>query len=143
MKEHDTIIRFAAAAVRVPFKKCGRGPEGWDCFGMVKAAYDEIYHIDIGDPAGEYTPESSFKELAALFDRARPAWTSIAAPLPGDVALYRVGRHAMHIGLIIPWRGGLGLLHCEEGIGTVLEPIHTRAWARRIEGYYRHNSRVV
>ena len=142
MKEHDAIIRFAAKAVLVPFKKCGRGWDGWDCAGMVQFAYREIYGTDIGDSSGDYTPESSYKELAALFDRERPMWVEVSPPAPGDVALYRVGKYAMHIGFVIPWRGHLGLLHCEENIGTVLEPLNTRAWSKRIEGYYRHTSRT-
>ena len=136
-----TLEEFGTRAISVPYKERGRDWSGWDCWGLVTVFQKEMFSIDVGDFSAEYKPDASFEELSKLIERELPDWQQIQFPMFGDVALYRVGRFPSHVGLIFPFRHRTGILHCEAKIGTVIEPIDTRVWVKRIEGYYRHHSR--
>jgi len=122
-----TLNEFSVRAVGVPFVPHGRGYDGWDCYGLIVAAYRDVAGVTVPDFA--YDSVSNYRLLARLFlDRKAPRWQP-AAPRPMVAAcIYRRGL-PIHAGLVLP---GRRVLHVEQGVDTCHEPM-----ARfRIEGFY-------
>lgn len=133
-----TFEEFRNAAITVPYRIGGRNWDGWDCWGLVYRAFADIPELGgaVKSYATEYDKELSYPELADMIDREKVEWRSInERPAPGDLALFRVGRHASHVALVVP---GRQMLHCEARVGTIIEPLTSIVWARRNVGYYRH-----
>lgn len=134
-----TFEEFRSMAILVPFKIGGREWSGWDCWGLIYCARRDV--PELGGPvksyAAEYDDKLSYVELADMIEREKPEWRYIEAdPLPGDIGLYRVGRHASHVALVVP---GSRMLHCEASVGTVSEPLSNAVWAGRNVGFFRWN----
>ena len=127
-----TAKEFAEKAIDVPFKWRGRGWDGWDCWGLLYRYYKEVEDIEIpiylDKYKGDDTPD--YLEIAMMINEERALkWRKITHRRIGlAVNVYRAGRQ-MHVGITMPWRT---ILHCEEGVGTVI----TNENALRIEGFY-------
>tara|TARA_B100000700_G_scaffold189815_1_gene209164 strand:- start:35844 stop:36233 length:390 start_codon:yes stop_codon:yes gene_type:complete len=122
---------FVGRAIGRPFRPHGRGPDAYDCWGLVCAAYRDVLGRELDDYGGEYQTLKDVDRLKGIFAReCGDTWQQIEHPEPMDVAvIYRRGR-AIHAGLYL---GAGRILHVEHGIETVIQP----ADAFRIEGYYR------
>ncbi|MCL4502054.1 MAG: C40 family peptidase [Deltaproteobacteria bacterium] len=127
----ENIKNFAKKALGVPFADRGRDLAGWDCWGMLLAAYQECFGIAL--PEGlEYSRQNSAEAAAALKEGAQ-TWREIPAGQehPGDVLFAR----PCHVGLVLaPGR----MLNCREGAGTIIERYDHAVWRRSIIGIYRH-----
>lgn len=132
-----TLKEFVRKAIAVPFKEKGRDMEGWDCFGLLYAAYREIKAIELPQYL-DYSSTKSYQELKTLIDSARPMWEKVEQSQPMDVAVFNISGMPTHVGLVIDKRN---MLHTEHKIGTFLEPIFGAMWGKRLEGVYRYNGR--
>ena len=110
----------------------GRGPEGYDCWGLVR----EIYHrtgIDLPDyKIGCYDIEN----VTAEMERNRPFWKkedSKNLPVPCIVAFKVSAPMVNHVGIYI---GDGKFIHTREKAGAVIERLDAPAWRHRIEGFY-------
>jgi cell wall-associated NlpC family hydrolase len=122
---------FARQAVGVPFTDRGRDRAGWDCWGLILAAYKECFGLDL--PYGStFSCHDPMAAGEALLEGAQ-AWQEIASgrEQPGDVLLTR----PCHASLI--WDRGK-MLNCREGLGTIIERYDNSVWERSIIGIYRH-----
>ena len=63
-----------------PFRLGARGPDAFDCFGLVGWLYREVYGIEIPDP----THAGSVGRIHLLFDHGE-----IGTPSPGDIWHWR------------------------------------------------------
>lgn len=124
------IITFSNRAIDVPFKRHGRDFNGWDCWGLIKLAYDQVFGIKVSD--GDF---GSPEENAEAFNQGKEEWFKVAQERPGDVVLMRNGRLACHVGLVI--EKGL-MLHTQEKYGTVVERFYSPTLKQRVVGIYRH-----
>jgi cell wall-associated NlpC family hydrolase len=92
-------------------------------FGIIIPSYDGV----------SYETENDRQSIGAFMTEQREQhWCKIdpAEARPGDVILFRM--------LGVPIHVGEGLfLHCERGCNSCVERLHSSAWKRRIEGYYR------
>lgn len=110
-----------------PFKWGGRGPDFYDCYGLV-----EEMSRRIGRSVPDYTSPTVHETIAQLIEKSVPFWTPCEEE-PGAVATIRVGRHVAHVGFVLPYGK---LLHSWELSGGVTrEPIE--AWKNRITGFYK------
>jgi cell wall-associated NlpC family hydrolase len=122
--------------VGVPWVSGGRDPaHGLDCWGLVLAAARECFDLALPDYQG-YADADDAAQTAHLFAQ-RDAWAAIAPneERAGDVIVLRLGSQLpVHAGLVV----GYGLmLHSLSGRDACLERYRSRAWADRIEGFYR------
>jgi hypothetical protein len=61
----------------------------------------------------------------------------VGAPLPGDVALYRIEKRPAHLAFVIQWPS---VVHANARAGTILDDGETnRALKKRFLGFYRFN----
>ena len=131
-----TAEQFVERVVCVPFLDKGRNYSGFDCWGLVVCYYRDVLNVAL--PAyDDYDTVRNHKALVRLFIANAPKWRKVADAIDGRVALIFRGALPLHAGLVIA--NGRRILHCEEGVGTVSEPIERF----RIEGIYRFASQVV
>lgn len=122
-----TFTEWQRLAIGVPFLTHGRDRDGWDCWGLVIAAYRDVLGVDL--PDFTYASARDYRALAREFGTRGAGYWKPCNPDPMAVAcIYRRGR-VIHAGLV----AGKGrIMHVEEGIETCIEP----AARMRIEGYY-------
>ena len=98
------VVSEAMTWLRTPYHHRARVKgAGVDCAQILIAVYAAVGLIDEFD-TGDYPPDwmmhrSEERYLSFVLDRAEP----VAEPLPGDVALYKVGRCFAHAGIVVEW----------------------------------------
>ena len=108
------------------FKYNGRGPEIYDCWGLVM----EIYRRS-GIELPDYNSPSAWKDIADLMSRELIRWQQIEEK-PGAVIGLRTNERMHHVGICLPFGK---FIHASESKGMVaIESI--RFWERNIVGYY-------
>lgn len=98
----------------VPYKKLGRGPDGFDCWGLVWYLYKEYLEIDIELDCDKHDKE----DIISAFELNRDSsnWVRTHKPENLDVCLmYKSGR-PVHIGV---FKDGL-ILNSIEKHGVLL-----------------------
>jgi cell wall-associated NlpC family hydrolase len=131
---------WALAYIGRPFVSGGRGPHGYDCWGLVRAHYRRAYNIDI-----EAARACAHDLRQVMRDFAAPGlyrpWRRVSEPMDGDCALMRQGRHVCHVGL---WAsaGGGKMVHALPGSGVVAQNLPDIEWAGyEIDSFWRHEKR--
>ena len=90
--------------VGTPFGECGRDPAtGVDCWGLVRAIYAARYGVAVHSLDGEYLSTADHGAIAAAVEAEQAAWAPVApaAVRVGDAALFRVGAHPRHVGVVV------------------------------------------
>lgn len=112
---------FVAAAIRVPFIEKGRTYEGWDCWGLIRCAYKDIYDLDLPSYIDEYESTAEQRLITNIIAKQKleGAWRQIAKS-PGAIAVvYNLGRPT-HMGLVV---SNYDIIHTQDGLGTVIQRI--------------------
>lgn len=120
------------ALIGVPFAYGGRGPDTYDCYGLLRELYKRD-GIDIPD----YTSPTDAGRITALMGCQLHLW-ELAECCVGAAVLMRVldrsGNTNMHVGYVIDENR---MIHTwESSGGVVIEPLEV--WKRRIKGFYRY-----
>ena len=124
-----TTGQFVERAVCIPFLDKGRSHDGWDCWGLVVCYYRDVLGIAL--PAyDDYDTVRNHKALVRLFTSNAQKWLKVPDAIDGRVALIFRRGLPLHAGVVIA--NGRRILHCEQRIGSVHEPIERM----RIEGIY-------
>lgn len=118
-----------------PFVNGGRGPDGFDCYGLAR---EVMRRFDQPLP-----PDLSCDALHAAsceleFDRQRllRCWRPVLIPAPGTlIAIKNHPLYVNHVGVLL---SGGRFIHCLERLGVCLDLVHSPAWSRRIHGYYEY-----
>jgi cell wall-associated NlpC family hydrolase len=118
-----------ADLVGKPFVLTARGPDAFDCYGLVAEVLARS-----GNPVPEVrSPEfASYVSKAVTEECARPMWVR-CEPGPGAIAVFRIGRDAGHVGVLLPFDK---FIHSWDRSGGVCIE-RTSDWSRRIVGFYR------
>lgn len=123
--------------ISVPFVEKGRTLAGCDCWGMVRLALARGFHVETPDYSEDYPTTTDRAEIAALMNRESIGWAEVplAQAAAGDVVLFRIQGQVCHAGLVI---APPMFLHCQQGVGTVLERWDRALWIRRVASILRH-----
>jgi cell wall-associated NlpC family hydrolase len=120
--------------IGVPFAWNGRGPDAFDCYGLVMHLFRTEQGVTLPD-FGESRPTTQ-AETALLMQNSLPRWTRLDGPERGCVVYMRIHGAGSHVGYVIDprrfihvWQDSGGV--CIERLGD---------WQRRVVGYYRFNS---
>jgi cell wall-associated NlpC family hydrolase len=120
-----------------PFAPDARGPDTYDCWGLVQAVHRDRLGIDLPSYG-----EISARDLMAVArqmdgDSAADPWRPVDQPREGDVAIMRGmhGRRIVHVGVMVDARH---LLHVERDTHAAVVPVSHVSVAGRIAGYRRH-----
>lgn len=116
-----------AALVGTPFRYGGRGPDAFDCYGLVMHIH-ALRGVELPDFG---TPQDR-DAIPAHMATVAMSWKQVG-PGPHTVVLFRAGR-TLHVGYTLP---GDKFIHTwESSGGVVIERLSQ--WAHRIVGYYQY-----
>lgn len=127
------VIDDISSLVGTPFKDGGRGPDSFDCWGLVREVYKRC-----GIDLPEYAEIACYDALRVTAEMASESkrWNKHQPPdLPIPcVATFRVSSPMVnHVGVYI---GNGKFLHTREKAGAVIESLDSPIWRHRIEGFY-------
>jgi len=127
MTWEETVRKLVGA----PFVWGGRGPDGYDCWGLVRRA-TEMLGLPMPPDYTTETPACAVRTISA--ELHPPAWIKQETGSPGDIVMMSTNRRIHHTGLVTPY----GILHTTRGLGAVImsESGLRAACYQRIE-YYR------
>lgn len=122
--------------VGLPFQDGGRGPQAYDCWGLVVRVYQD--RLGIALPSyGEISARDLARIARAMEAGKDDGWQVIETPQALDVALMRSGRggqRVVHVGVMVDARR---VLHVEEAAAAAVVPVAHFSVAGRIIGYRR------
>lgn len=122
-----------ADLVGKPFEDGGRGPDTFDCWGVLQAIQRRLGNTPTDFPS---RPELLQQVVA-------DEWQPIQRDqiLPGDAILLRssMAKYTWHIGVVVD---SFTMLHARESVGVCAERIDSPAYTRRIVGFYRFRGRA-
>lgn len=120
-----------------PFAEKGRGPDAYDCWGLVVDFYRRELDIELPQLLEGYETTRDLGAIAVLAAREKARWTPIEEPaaLAGDVVEFRVLGEESHVGLVVA-RGMF--LHALRSQGVVLERWRSPHWSARFLGVFRY-----
>lgn len=118
-----------ADLIGTPFVYGGRGPDSFDCFGLVA----EMKRRE-GRPIPERVSPEGEAGMAMLLAAQIPLCDELHGPTAGAIVAIRVGRFVRHVGYMVSC---FEMLHAWEPSGGVTkEPLSN--WQRRIAGFYEY-----
>ena len=133
-------MHWAEDLIGRPWVAGGRGPDAFDCWGLVRWCWRTHFGIEVPeipvDAANVRAVLSSFRDHPER-QRWRRVERAGEQPREGDAVLMRQSRHPVHVGIWLAVDGG-GVLHAARDIGVVFQnarDLATHGW--RIEGFYR------
>lgn len=113
--------------IGIPFEYGGRGPDKFDCYGLIK----EILSFE-GIQIPDYASPSEGAKIIALFQEGIALWEECGLQ-KGAVLVFRVPGN-LHVGYYL---GGNRFIHTWEGShGVVIERLSD--WKRRLQGAYKY-----
>lgn len=114
--------------VGVPFEYGGRGPDKFDCYGLIKAI-----HAEQGIEIPDYISPTDNAAIAGIFATQLPAWREVPRG-PDTVVVLRIGNLYSHCGYMLDHNR---MIHAWRTAGGVsIQRID--AWEHRILGFYRY-----
>jgi cell wall-associated NlpC family hydrolase len=119
--------------IGIPYKRGGRGPHVYDCYGLVMEMHRRAGGLELKDYA---SPEKAH-EVTALFASEVRLWTPCepsAGAVPYVVIVLPSGLVWTHCGYMLDDNR---MIHTwEKSGGVCVERVDT--WKRRIKGFYRY-----
>lgn len=135
---------WVSAYVGLPYQEEGRGPEGWDCYGLVRLVQKQERGIDMpeltelayrkGVTAHQRT---ELGEKIKAFDTAHIGWQRVpdGEKIWAFDVLWLKHGGPIHFGVAVDCHT---MLHVEEGADACVERIDTVRWKDRVLGVFRH-----
>ncbi len=137
-------MHWAEELIGRPWIAGGRGPDAFDCWGLVRFCWRERFGIEVPEISVDAADLRAV--LAGFRDHPeRRRWCRVEPARErarerareGDGVLMRQSRYPVHVGLWLAVDGG-GVLHAVRDSGVVFQipaDLATHGW--RIEGTYR------
>jgi len=130
--------------IGLPYKEHGRDTDGLDCFGLARMVYKNELDVDLPDfniGFNKTKNKDLYKHIVTDLDdfisNESKKWIDIKElddkPKDFDFVLIRMMGYVIHIGIFIAPNK---ILHCYDGIDSVLENIEPR-WTSKIEKIVR------
>jgi cell wall-associated NlpC family hydrolase len=116
-----------------PFLDLGRGPDGYDCWGIVMEVSGRLglRVMDYGDHSSCLDQRS----VSTAYLAHRHEYLEVAVPKPGDIVLYKNGTGDLHFGIVIDDHH---FLHTSKGnVGCRRNRFDHPAMSGLIKGFYR------
>lgn len=144
------MTHWASKYVGIPWESGARGPEAFDCWGLVWAIQREVFGREIPSfPVNEWPdhPTLEFAKQVRAVEASLTEWKKIELPeRDGDIVLMNGG---LHVGVFTSSDGGL-LIHSRRsfvrgvrGLSTAqpMQSVRQTNAYRNLEFYTHHASR--
>lgn len=122
-------MHWANEFVGLPFAERGRGPEAFDCLGLLIEVQRRVFGRTIADPACTFAGGLRPENRAVLEGQV----VEVTDPKAGDALLFREAGRALHVGIVVDHRSMLHSYHAAATIESWTGPI----WAPKLAGMYR------
>lgn len=132
------IPEWVRSYVGLPFKDKGRGPDGFDCWGIAQDILCRHFGIrDLPDYCDRYASCGDSRSVADLVSAEKTAgqWRLVDEAKVGNVVMFRLLGRPWHCGVMLTPHI---MIHSLEGVGVVLEDVRGITWRNRIEGFYEY-----
>lgn len=125
--------------VGLPYRAGGRGPDEYDCWGLVLLVWRERFGMDLPTYEGVtwkagrtdgLVGETITHATSTLWDAVEPGDEQ-----PGDALVLRMRGHPLHVAMVV--EPGL-MLHCHDRADACVEPYRCLQWRSRIHGFFRY-----
>lgn len=118
-----------AELVGTPFEYGGRGPDSFDCYGLVMHIMKEKHGLDIPD----FRSVSDQAAIMAMAAVGLQSWER-TSERTGSIAVFRIGRFISHCGYMLD---DMRMIHTwDKSGGVVIERVDS--WQQRTVGFYRY-----
>ncbi len=118
--------RFFGGLIGKPWSELGTGPESFDCWGLVGHVQKIVYHRIVPFAADHIDSSKSLREIidAIKANDMQRHWLHAKSPKAGDIVVMARAEQPVHVGIWIDEGPGLiGILHCVEDQGVILETL--------------------
>lgn len=123
--------------IGLPYADKGRGPDAWDCWGLIRAVLHAQFGHALPSYADDYIAASDHRSVTAAVQAGLlDGWRAVARPKAGDIVILNVGNRPWHCGLVV---ADNLFLHAQPRTTSSIERLDSLQWRNRIEGYYRHD----
>lgn len=99
----------------VPFERGGRGPDRYDCYGLVI----ELYRRQ-GVNLPDFESPGTLEKIEQLLDDESKKWRKVPAMTPNSVIHFRVDTYGAHVGVMLD---GDRFIHTTDGTGVTTDRI--------------------
>lgn len=124
-----------ADLIGVEFEYGGRGPEAYDCWGLVMECSRRWSGLELPDYRSSSSPD---RNAVVMAQEAERLWRRLDRPVPGSVIIMRVKGFGAHVGFV---HTKTRFLHALENFG-VLEG-RLAQYHRQIIGAYEYVGKSV
>lgn len=108
--------------LKTAYRRYGRGPEVFDCWGLVRDARVQMFGKSLlasyGDVGGQKAREMTAAVNDTIQHHLKPS-----GPVPGAIAMGWRGRLCVHVGIVVEADGRRWVLETDEPTGPVLTRI--------------------
>ncbi|MBW8322661.1 MAG: C40 family peptidase [Arenimonas sp.] len=131
------MTHWSASYIGIPHAEFGYGPDGAHCWGLAVLVYGRELGITLPTYVGCYASLAERREIAALVEgeSADPVWSLVAEPRPFDIAVFRMGRYATHVGVVV---NETLVLHVQASDQAKIQNFSVAPLKDRLTGLYRH-----
>jgi cell wall-associated NlpC family hydrolase len=112
----SNIVVSALALQGKPYKNAARGPDAFDCSGLVYYVFKQ-YRVSLPPPA------EAQGRIGQAINRD--------SALPGDLVFFKI-EGDFHIGIII---SGVEFVHASKSRGVAIDNLDASYWRKRLIGY--------
>lgn len=112
-----------------PFELGARGPDRFDCYGLVQEVYGRAKK-----QIPDYLRPEALMGAHAVVSHGVSEWEPCEQQVGSVVVIKLLGRDASHVGVVLPFDR---MLHVWERSGGVCVE-RLDEWKRRIAGFYRY-----
>ena len=116
-----------------PFLAGGRGPDGYDCYGLAKEIYKRR---GIELPEYDYDSPDNFSLIHHLIHGGRDLFETIERPEAFCLVLFTIRPpYVSHIGVVL--EDCNSFIHVVEKVCAAVEKLEHPIWERRVRGFLR------
>lgn len=131
-------LSWVSGYLGLPYLDKGRTRAGVDCWGIAFLVYAEQLGIELPSYADRYANAAERAEISAIVAEAAasPTWSPVERVRAFDIAVFKLGRDASHVGIVVE-RGQM-LQVVEPGDTSHVEAYDGQRWRHRLLGIFRH-----
>lgn len=97
----------------MPYERGARGPDSYDCYGLVKEMFDRA-----GNPVPDFDAPGTLEEIEALISDKSRKWRRVPIGTVGALLTFRVEGYGAHVGFMLP---NDRFIHAWEATGVTTE----------------------
>ena len=101
----------------------GRGPDEYDCYGLVRAVRHEVFHFPLLPSHAEVAPADKDAMTAVCQQIIDCTDLKECSPKEGAIAAAWAARLCVHVGIVVQGDGRLWILETDKSTGPCRTPL--------------------